>query len=194
MIIQILGWVVIGIALIVGIVFMASGNSNTFDTGTDTTGAAVAAGVGIILGGIFYGAMFIGFGRVVVYVRKTAYILASTAIVGESTGGFAQAMQVAAPAPVASGGGWTLGSNTSPTAATPVVQDPTPTPQPDSTPATPTFGGTQTPAAPGPRSFSPPADPEWLPDPTARHEYRYWDGSKYTDRVGDQGVESSDPI
>ena len=57
----------------------ASGNSNTFDTGTDTRGAAVLAGLGIILGSIFYAAIFIGFGRMVVYVRKTAYVLASTA-------------------------------------------------------------------------------------------------------------------
>lgn len=34
--------------------------------------------------------------------------------------------------------------------------------------------------------------PGWLPDPTGRHEYRYWDGSRWTDDVSDQGTISSD--
>ncbi len=28
----------------------------------------------------------------------------------------------------------------------------------------------------------------WHPDPTARHEHRYWDGSRWTDDVSDRGV------
>ncbi len=36
--------------------------------------------------------------------------------------------------------------------------------------------------------------PGWNPDPTGRHEYRYWDGSVWTDDVSDQGVTAVDPV
>ncbi|HEX6568220.1 MAG TPA: septum formation family protein [Acidimicrobiales bacterium] len=36
--------------------------------------------------------------------------------------------------------------------------------------------------------------PGWNPDPTGRHEYRYWDGSTWTDDVSDSGVTSVDPV
>jgi hypothetical protein len=35
--------------------------------------------------------------------------------------------------------------------------------------------------------------PGWHPDPTARHQYRYWDGQAWTDDVADQGTTSVDP-
>ena len=35
-------------------------------------------------------------------------------------------------------------------------------------------------------------EPNWLPDPTGRHEYRYWDGSVWTENVSDTGVASKD--
>ena len=35
--------------------------------------------------------------------------------------------------------------------------------------------------------------PRWAADPTARHQYRYWDGNDWTDQVSDNGVVSSDP-
>ena len=31
--------------------------------------------------------------------------------------------------------------------------------------------------------------PGWQPDPTGRHDHRYWDGSRWTDDVADAGVE-----
>lgn len=34
----------------------------------------------------------------------------------------------------------------------------------------------------------------WERDPSGRHEYRYWDGSSWTDDVADQGITSVDPI
>lgn len=34
---------------------------------------------------------------------------------------------------------------------------------------------------------------EWLPDPSGRHEYRYWGGSEWTDNVSDQGRQAVDP-
>ncbi len=36
--------------------------------------------------------------------------------------------------------------------------------------------------------------PGWLPDPTSRHEYRYWDGARWTDDVADGGVASTDAL
>jgi hypothetical protein len=33
----------------------------------------------------------------------------------------------------------------------------------------------------------------WAPDPLGRHQYRYWDGSQWTDHVSDDGVVQSDP-
>jgi len=38
------------------------------------------------------------------------------------------------------------------------------------------------------------APANWYPDPTQRHEYRYYDGSTWTDHVSDRGVTSSDPL
>lgn len=35
---------------------------------------------------------------------------------------------------------------------------------------------------------------DWYPDPTHRHELRYWDGAAWTDHVSDQGVTGTDPV
>lgn len=35
--------------------------------------------------------------------------------------------------------------------------------------------------------------PGWQPDPTGRHDHRYWDGSRWTDDVADAGVAAKDP-
>lgn len=40
--------------------------------------------------------------------------------------------------------------------------------------------------------MSSPAD--WHPDPTGRHEHRYWDGQRWTHHVADAGVASTDPL
>src|SRR5258708_22906956 len=34
----------------------------------------------------------------------------------------------------------------------------------------------------------------WQPDPSGRHQLRYWDGQTWTDAVSDDGVQSSDPL
>lgn len=39
-----------------------------------------------------------------------------------------------------------------------------------------------------------PAAAGWKPDPLSRHEYRYWNGSTWTQDVSDGGVTGSDPI
>lgn len=33
----------------------------------------------------------------------------------------------------------------------------------------------------------------WVPDPTTRHEFRYWTGSEWTEHVTDEGVPGIDP-
>jgi uncharacterized protein YxjI len=35
---------------------------------------------------------------------------------------------------------------------------------------------------------------KWHPDPLARHQLRYWDGSIWTEHVSDNGVQSIDPL
>lgn len=37
-------------------------------------------------------------------------------------------------------------------------------------------------------------DPSWQPDPSGRHQYRWWDGKEWTDIVADGGEESRDPM
>lgn len=36
-------------------------------------------------------------------------------------------------------------------------------------------------------------EPSWQPDPTGRHQYRWWDGMAWTDVVANHGIESRDP-
>ena len=38
-----------------------------------------------------------------------------------------------------------------------------------------------------------PGVPAWHPDPTGRHELRWWDGAAFTDQVADGGTTSTDP-
>jgi len=45
---------------------------------------------------------------------------------------------------------------------------------------------------PGNRLASPLAAAGWFADPTGRHQQRYWDGSRWTDAVSDDGVQASD--
>jgi uncharacterized RDD family membrane protein YckC len=35
--------------------------------------------------------------------------------------------------------------------------------------------------------------PRWAPDPLGRHQYRYWDGSQWTEHVSDDGRVGTDP-
>lgn len=37
-----------------------------------------------------------------------------------------------------------------------------------------------------------PTKPDWYPDPTGRHQSRYWDGNSWTDHVADDGIASLD--
>jgi hypothetical protein len=34
----------------------------------------------------------------------------------------------------------------------------------------------------------------WKADPTGRHQFRFWDGFKWTENVADSGVQSTDPV
>lgn len=35
---------------------------------------------------------------------------------------------------------------------------------------------------------------EWLPDPSGRHQLRWWDGNEWTEYVSDQGTQATDPL
>jgi hypothetical protein len=39
-----------------------------------------------------------------------------------------------------------------------------------------------------------PAGGAWHPDPSGRHQHRWWDGAAWTDQVSDGGTVSSDPL
>ncbi len=45
-----------------------------------------------------------------------------------------------------------------------------------------------------PAANTPAPAPDWYPDPMGRHEYRYWDGTAWTDHVASHGRQSTDPI
>jgi hypothetical protein len=47
--------------------------------------------------------------------------------------------------------------------------------------------------APPDRGQAPPA-PTWARDPAGRHQYRWWNGTAWTDWVGDNGQQSRDPL
>ncbi len=36
--------------------------------------------------------------------------------------------------------------------------------------------------------------PAWHPDPTGRHDHRWWDGTRWTEHVADAGVSAVDPL
>jgi hypothetical protein len=38
------------------------------------------------------------------------------------------------------------------------------------------------------------APPAWHPDPTGRHQLRYWDGRTWSEHVSDNGVAGADPL
>ncbi len=38
------------------------------------------------------------------------------------------------------------------------------------------------------------SDAAWQPDPTGRHQYRYWDGNQWTNHVADNGVNGVDAL
>jgi Protein of unknown function (DUF2510) len=41
---------------------------------------------------------------------------------------------------------------------------------------------------------APPSGARWAPDPTRRHEFRLWDGQRWTGDVSDGGIAGSDPL
>lgn len=55
----------------------------------------------------------------------------------------------------------------------------------------------RTPLAPVATAPPPPAPPTvppaWHADPHGRHQYRWWDGTRWTDQVADDGTQSTDP-
>lgn len=46
---------------------------------------------------------------------------------------------------------------------------------------------------PGPPAAGAPPAGAWHPDPHARHQFRFWDGARWTDQVSDDGRVCTDP-
>ena len=55
-----------------------------------------------------------------------------------------------------------------------------------------TDGAPPVPAGAPPHALAAPA--EWTSDPTGRHQYRYWNGSSWTEHVSDNGTTTVDPV
>ncbi|HMF82124.1 MAG TPA: DUF2510 domain-containing protein [Acidimicrobiia bacterium] len=49
------------------------------------------------------------------------------------------------------------------------------------------------PVAPSAPPTAPPVAPGWAADPYGRHQWRYWDGGRWTDQVADGSTQSTDP-
>ncbi len=64
--------------------------------------------------------------------------------------------------------------------------------QPDPYGAAPPAAAPAVAAAPAAPYASQP-EPGWLPDPTGRHQLRYWTGANWTDSVSDGGATENDP-
>lgn len=58
---------------------------------------------------------------------------------------------------------------------------------------TPASKAAPVPASPPPPP-PPPTPPTWAADPYGRHELRYWDGSRWTQHVSDNGEATVDPV
>ncbi len=79
-------------------------------------------------------------------------------------------------------------------AAPPSVAAPspvTPVAQPQAAPAP---AESSAPPPPPPPDDAHPTSAGWYRDQSGRHEYRYWNGSAWTDDVSDHGQQSKDPI
>jgi Protein of unknown function (DUF2510) len=61
-----------------------------------------------------------------------------------------------------------------------------------------TVSQTFRPSQPEPPVVTPQPQPSvpagWKADPVGRHQFRYWDGFKWTDNVADGGAQSTDPV
>jgi len=57
-----------------------------------------------------------------------------------------------------------------------------------------TYGTSLPPSVNGTSATASKESAGWRPDPTGRHEYRYWTGSSWSKRVSDKGTQSSDPL
>lgn len=79
-----------------------------------------------------------------------------------------------------------------------------PPPSPPVSAARPPAPSPRAPASPAPAVGPPPAPPPppvrsgpapgWYPDPSGRHQLRYWHGGAWTDDVADGGVRRADPL
>jgi Protein of unknown function (DUF2510) len=66
-------------------------------------------------------------------------------------------------------------------------------PAPAPAPAAPVGTTATAPGAPSAPPTAPPVAPGWAADPFGRHQWRYWDGNRWTDQVADGSTQSTDP-
>lgn len=62
------------------------------------------------------------------------------------------------------------------------------------TPATSVGNASASPSAPSAPSAPGAVKADWYTDPAGRHQYRYWEGTSWTDHVADGGVASVEPL
>jgi len=69
-------------------------------------------------------------------------------------------------------------------------------PEPSLSPDLVVVAATASPPQPAPSAPPVAGSPvaEWAPDPSRRHQYRYWDGKTWTSDVADNGTASKDPL
>jgi len=94
------------------------------------------------------------------------------------------------PGPWGSPGGGAPGTGPAPSG--PATPEPTAGSTPPAYPSAPAPPERYGSAPAAPTQPSPPFG--WYPDPSARHEQRYWDGTRWTEHVNDGGVQSTDPL
>ncbi len=82
-----------------------------------------------------------------------------------------------------------LDASTQPNPIQPVSDPPAPTPVREGPAAT---GSDERASEVGQNPPTPP--PTWAADPSGRHQFRYWDGTTWTESVSDNGAESKDPL
>ena len=79
-------------------------------------------------------------------------------------------------------------------AATPKTEPAAETPAPEPAAAVAEDPAPEPAQAPEPAAQAPVVPADWYADPMGRHQFRYWDGSSWTDHVADNGAASLDPL
>jgi hypothetical protein len=147
---------------------------------------AAAGAVGGLIAGFILEVLF-DFGDLGLF-SALLEILIVTALLGAAAAAASSDQELTELLPVGGAGGRPSGPGGAPGAAPAAPASPA---QP------PTAAPAQPPQPAAPAQPAPPqaaAQPEgWYPDPSGRHQTRWWDGRQWTSHVADNGVQSTDP-